>query len=95
MTIPARRRIVYAYRLMQSWPLLYLGAAIVGFIICASGWITGKHTGIRFDMWFTVPLSLFLGWLVLVLTISAIVNMGVLLWMLIKRWGTCRFDVWG
>jgi hypothetical protein len=76
---------VRTYRLLQSWPLLYLGAAIVGVIICASGLMTGRQTWIRFGLWFTVPLFLLLGWLVMVLTISAIVNMGILFWRLIKR----------
>jgi hypothetical protein len=85
MTSPARRRMVRRYRLMQSWPLLYLGAAIVGFIICALGLITARQTWIRFGLWFTVPFFLLLGWLVMVLAISAVVNTGILVWRLVKR----------
>ena len=76
---------VRTYRLLHSWPLLYLSAAILGFIICALGWISGRQTWIRFGIWFTVPLFLLLGSVVTVLTISAIVNVGILLWRLMKR----------
>jgi hypothetical protein len=76
---------VRTYPLLHSWPLLYLGAAIVGLIICASELLTGRQSWIRFGLWFTVPLFLLLGWLVLVLTISAVVNMGILMWRLMKR----------
>ena len=79
MTNPARRRMVRRLRVLQSWPLVYLAAGIVGLMICASGWITGRQTWTRFGMWLTAPMLLLLGWLVMVLTISAIVNTGVLL----------------
>jgi hypothetical protein len=85
MTVSAMRRLVRTYRLLQAWPLLYLGVAIVGIVVSASGWIMGTQSWVRFGMWFTVPLFLFLGWLVLVLTISAVVNMCIRLWRLTKR----------
>ncbi len=85
MPKPATQRIIRAYRQLQWWPLLYLAAAIVGFIICASGFLTGRETWIRFGLWFTVPLFLLIGWLVMVLTISILVNTGLLLWRLMKR----------
>jgi hypothetical protein len=73
------------YRLLQTWPMLYAGAGIVGLVICVVGWITGRQRWIRFGMWFTVPLFLLLGWLVMVLTISAVVNNCIRLWQLMKR----------
>ncbi len=76
---------VRTYRLLHSWPLLYSGAAILGLIICALGWISGRQTWIGFGIWFTVPLFLLLGSVITVLTISAILNVGILLWRLTKR----------
>ena len=72
-------------RLLQSWPLLHLGAAIVGLIICTMGWVTGRQTWIRFGMWFTVPFFGLIVWLVTILMISATLNMGILSWRWMKR----------
>ncbi len=85
MTVSARRRMIRTYRLLQTWPLLYAGAGIVGLFICALGWITGRQSWLRFGMWFTVPLFLLLGWLVMVLSISAVVDTGIRFWRLMKR----------
>ncbi len=73
------------YRLLQSWPLLYFFAAIVGFIICVLGWTTGRFAWVRFGVWLMVPFLLLLGSLVTVLTISAILNLGILLWRLVHE----------
>ncbi len=85
MTMQRRRRRARIYRLLQSWPWFYLLAAIVGFIICVLGWSTGRFTWIRFGIWLIVPLLLLLGSLVTVLTISAILNLGILSWRVMKR----------
>jgi hypothetical protein len=76
---------IRTYRLLQTWPLWYVGAAIVGLIVCASGLMTGRPSWTRFGAWFRVPLILFLGWLVLVLTISAVVNVVLRLWTMMTR----------
>ena len=85
MATTARRKMVRTLRVLQSWPLVYLGAGIVGLIICASGSITGRRTWIQFGMWLTAPLLLLLGWLVMVLTISAMVNAGILLANMVEK----------
>jgi hypothetical protein len=70
---------------LQSWPLLYLGAGTVGFIIRGLGWIMGRQTWIRFGMWFTIPLFLLLGSLATVFSISGVVHMFFFIFKLTKR----------
>jgi hypothetical protein len=85
MTSPARRKMVRAYRFLQTWPLWFVAAAIVGLMICLVGWIAGRPTWIKFGVWFWIPLLGLLVNLVFLLAISVLVNLGILLWGLVFR----------
>lgn len=85
MALPTRRKIVLTYKVIHSWLLAYFATANVGLMVFASGWITGRENWIRLGLWLTAPFLLLLGWLVMVLIISATVNMAILLWTGMKR----------
>jgi hypothetical protein len=78
-------KVVRIYRLIQTWPLWYAGAAVVGLLMCLSGWISGRATWLRYGTWLTIPFVLLLANVVFVLAISAVVNLGVFVWNAVHR----------
>lgn len=85
MVSQAKRKAVLLRRWWHSWPLWYVGAAIVGLMIGVVGWVAGRPDYFPYAIWSMAPLVLLIGNLVFVLTISALVNLGVLAWRVIRR----------
>lgn len=85
MVSPAKRRAVRVCRFLQTYPLWYAGAAAVGLLLGAAGWIAGAPSWLRWGVWLVVPFVLFLANLAFLLAISAVANLGVLVWTLARR----------
>ena len=73
----ARRRAVRIARVLQSWPLWRLGAIPVGLAVRLAGYATGRLGWFRLGEWITMPSVGLLGSLILVLTLSGVLNLGL------------------
>ena len=80
MVSPATRRWVRFRRFSQTYPLWYAGAAILGLVVIAAGWLAGRPAWIRGGAWLTAPFFLLLCNLVFLLAISAVANLGIWVW---------------
>ena len=85
MTGRSRRRAIRVYRLLQSWPLWYVGAALVGVFIWLAGAGMNQQSWIHFGVGLMVPGFALLGWLILVLSIAAVIRLCELAYALLKR----------
>ena len=80
MNSPAKRRTVRLLRLLQAWPLWYVGTAVLGLLGCLAGWMAGRTEWLRYGLWLGVPLVLLTGNILFVLAIAAVLNFGVWVW---------------
>ncbi len=60
----------------MTWPLVYVGLAVIGVVIALIGWMGGFPRSARIGMFLAVPLLLMIGNLALILSISGLVNIG-------------------
>jgi hypothetical protein len=84
MVSTAKRRTVRILRVLQTWPLWYVGAATLGFMVCLAGLMVGRKEWFRYGLWLGVPLVLLTGNIVFLLVISAVLNLGVWLWKALR-----------